>query len=76
MFFTAYGEIENMTNIEHFDTDYLKQNFVQYTTTDTDIKQINATLDNCKVACTQNPICLGFSRAKNIADPSVSSCWL
>ena len=55
---------------------YNSYDFVQMTTTGTDIKYMDATLSNCIKECEKDSTCLGFSRAKGVADNAISGCWL
>lgn len=79
MFYSTQGLFQN-NNIEcmtdNFKYNYKPYNFVQYTTADTDIKEINNTLEKCQQECSKNDECLGFSRSKKIKDKKKSTCWL
>ena len=57
---------------------YSLQDFVVYTAPGTDLpgQPITGTVAECKVKCSANSSCVGFSRAKNAAIDVSNSCWL
>ena len=77
MFYSTQGLFQN-NSIECMTDNfkYSSHNFVQYTTADTDIKEINNTFEECKEECNTDTNCLGFSRSKNISREDESTCWL
>jgi hypothetical protein len=57
---------------------YSKNQFVIWSHSGYDIENnpIQNTLDGCQLACDNNPVCKGFSRATRAIDNQVNQCYL